>query len=286
MLLKKILALKFIFIVTFVFSQNKNDTIDGALLTNFKKSDPTKVYRYQLSPAAYTFLKFKKGKVVQVAFTIANTSIDIDTIRNKDDITFKARINKTANGNVYIDKKGSLYLIVDFAHLLQEDDRNIYNHFTYYNNGNRARTYIVNDKKQPYCIEYYNTGVKFKEEIRDSTNKISEVKVYRKNSTLEYKSVTSEKCVVREFYSEKDDLTSIDSVDFNSKNIGSSVSYYPNKKIRGIIPYKDGWISGVCEEFYPLGQPKSKDRFKDGLPTGEFILYKKDGSIKKSKGNW
>lgn len=58
------------------------------------------------------------------------------------------------------------------------------------------------------------------------------------------------------------------------------VTYYKNKHVGGIIPYKKGKVNGYCEFYYYNGQLSSRLRFINGEPIDGFtITFNIDGSI-------
>ncbi len=57
-------------------------------------------------------------------------------------------------------------------------------------------------------------------------------------------------------------------------------TYYNNKNVGSITPYKNGEINGYCEFYYFNGQLSSRTRFIDGIQVDGFVMnFNIDGSI-------
>lgn len=80
--------------------------------------------------------------------------------------------------------------------------------------------------------------------------------------------------------------------EFDLNLSGELKTYYPNKKVKEIIPLADGILSGTFKSYYENGQLKDEIHYKDGEQTGIKTEYYENGNLKfsitdsqKPKGN-
>ncbi len=80
--------------------------------------------------------------------------------------------------------------------------------------------------------------------------------------------------------------------EFDLNLSGELKTYYPNKKVKEIIPLANGTLSGAFKSYYENGQLKDEIHYKDGEQTGIRTEYYENGNMKfsitesqKPKGN-
>ena len=80
--------------------------------------------------------------------------------------------------------------------------------------------------------------------------------------------------------------------EFDLNHSGELKTYYPNKKVKEIIPLANGILSGTFKSYYENGQLKDEIHYKDGEQTGIKTEYYENGNLKfsitdsqKPKGN-
>jgi antitoxin component YwqK of YwqJK toxin-antitoxin module len=61
---------------------------------------------------------------------------------------------------------------------------------------------------------------------------------------------------------------------------GIGFSEYPNGRLRGEAPYKDGFEEGVCRKWFPNGQLKREWLAVHGRATGTVTEWHENGKIK------
>jgi len=83
-----------------------------------------------------------------------------------------------------------------------------------------------------------------------------------------------------------------DGNEFDLNLSGELKTYYPNKKVKEIIPLANGILSGTFKSHYENGQLKDEIHYKDGEQTGIKTEYYENGNMKfsitdsqKPKGN-
>ncbi len=83
-----------------------------------------------------------------------------------------------------------------------------------------------------------------------------------------------------------------DGNEFDLNLSGELKTYYPNKKVKEIIPLANGTLSGTFKSYYENGQLKDEIYYKDGEQTGIKTEYYENGNMKfsitdsqKPKGN-
>lgn len=83
-----------------------------------------------------------------------------------------------------------------------------------------------------------------------------------------------------------------DGNEFDLNLSGVLKTYYPNKKVKEIIPLANGILSGTFKSYYENGQLKDEIHYKDGEQTGIKTEYYENGNMKfsitdsqKPKGN-
>ncbi len=61
---------------------------------------------------------------------------------------------------------------------------------------------------------------------------------------------------------------------------GLGYSLYSDGKLRELIPYKNGFVDGICREWYPNGRIKKECELKRGKSNGRKIYWNENGTIK------
>jgi TonB family protein len=61
---------------------------------------------------------------------------------------------------------------------------------------------------------------------------------------------------------------------------GHFVYYYEDGKKQMECHYRDNYLQGILEEWYPSGQQESYQEFKGGILNGDFKSWREDGSLK------
>lgn len=68
--------------------------------------------------------------------------------------------------------------------------------------------------------------------------------------------------------------------EFDLNLSGELKTYYPNKKVKEIIPLANGILSGTFKSYYENGQLKDEIHYKDGEQTGIRTEYYENGNMK------
>lgn len=68
--------------------------------------------------------------------------------------------------------------------------------------------------------------------------------------------------------------------EFDLNLSGELKTYYPNKKVKEIIPLANGILSGTFKSYYENGQLKDEIHYKDGEQTGISTEYYENGNMK------
>lgn len=266
--------------------QNIQDSIlDGSILINLKRAKTNTFYKYIIANNCYTLIKFKDGKVIDYCFnSLSHTTLKIDTFyyTNKNGFVIKLNKNEKNPSNILrISKsKDVFYLCIAADDTLST---NYYgNRFYYYSN--KQLCSVINAdpiNKTTKTIKYTRKSLLELVEIRDSLDRFTDVTVYTKKGTLDFKMWRNNDITVREQYDGKGNLLQIDSTNAENKHIGTRVSYYLNKNIKVKIGYSDGKQNGICYTYYENGSLKATETYKFGRRSGKYIYYNKDGTIKK-----
>lgn len=282
----RIITILYIILALNATSQNMHDSIlNGTTLINLKQANPNAFYKYLIADNCYTLIKFKDGKVIDYCFnSLSHSTLKVDTFyyTNKNGFTIKLNKKEKNPSNILrISKsKDVFYLCIGADDTLSE---NYYgNRFYYYSNKQLCSVIKANPtNKTTQTIKYTRKGLLDGIETRDSLDKYTEVTVYTKTGTIDFKLWRNYDITVREQYDGKGNLMQVDSTNTEYKHVGTRVSYYLNKNIKVKIGYSDGKQNGICYAYYEGGALKGTETYVLGKRVGKYVYYNKDGTIKK-----
>ena len=285
--MKIILSLSIIITLTQLkaMSQNITDTVlDGQKLLNLKLANPSKYYRYEITPTIYTLLKFKKGSVVNCKFhNLKSTILKIDTHYFKGGYNV---LSKNVQGN-YIYNMLSIYKrndplsLIILAHDSVGEYSQFSNRYTYYSNKQLScisKHYLFDKSSQD--ISYERNGRLSFIETRDSLEKLKEVTFYNKHFMINWTMRINDGINVRKQFDCKGNLIQVDST-FKEKQTSTRISYYPNKNIKVKACYINDRQDGTCNIYYEDSRLKATETYILEKKVGRYIYYNKDGTIKK-----
>ena len=60
--------------------------------------------------------------------------------------------------------------------------------------------------------------------------------------------------------------------------MAKKIKYFDNGNIHELYNYKNGIRNGKCVEYYSNGEKRVHGYFKNGKPSGVWMIWEKDGS--------
>lgn len=156
-----------------------------------------------------------------------------------------------------------------------------------YENGKTRYNGKFEHGKEVGLFKFYNDrGILIAENFFRDKGKTAYCKQYSLKRFLaaEGKFIYGKKDSVWTYYDSDDNVLSRENFKNDLKH-GSSITYYPNKKIAEKLNYKNGVKEGQWVQNFGTGKLKLKAMYVDGKLQGEALYYRDNGQIR-AKGNY
>lgn len=139
---------------------------------------------------------------------------------------------------------------------------------SYYMSGAPKQEVIYNTPQNRTVTTWYESGAaKSKEELQG--NLIAQASYYGLNNQLD--SQVANYAGTRTRRDDYGQLLSVDTIDKGLITLRST--YHQNKSPKEVIPYVNGIVNGQIKTFFPAGEPRTVEEWKDGVQAGLSVEY-------------